>query len=154
MKERINKIIEKSGLNPNDFANLIEINRQTFLATLKRNNTVSTPIITSILNQFPEINAEWLLLGTEPMYKDERDFFQAEKQTNALPDLFAENPTNQDNLAEASKYRKEFGVKTPEKSTKQTKNQEITSNKSEYKKIEKIIIFYTDNTFTTLTPDE
>ena len=56
MKERINKVIEKSGLNPNDFADLIEINRQTFLATLKRNNTVSTPIITSILNQFPEIN--------------------------------------------------------------------------------------------------
>ncbi|MDL2257407.1 helix-turn-helix domain-containing protein [Bacteroidales bacterium OttesenSCG-928-I14] len=147
MKERIKIIIDKSGLNVNDFADSIGINRQTFIAALNRNQTVNTPILTAILENYEDINTDWLMLGKGNMLRNEKAFLE--------PSLFpAENEENPIQSTDESEFRKKTEVKKPVSPIKASKNEVIMGEFISSKKIDKIVIFYTDNTFMTFCPEE
>ena len=148
MKERILKIMDNEGMSLTTFADFLDINQQTMIATLKRNKTVSSVIITAILDKFPNINSDWLLRGKEPMYTGDRTFLKAQ------PSLFENTDVNAPDITKRKEYAPDLVVKAMEKELKKTDYQPDISQKKEDKKVEKIIIFYTDKTFVTLTPEE
>ena len=145
MLERIKKIIDKEKSNPSLFADKIGISRGTMNHILNARNNPSLDVITKILSSFPEINSEWLLLGTGPLYKGDKAYLQ--------PDLFAEVSVNQDKLPEKTEYRKEIEVKTPEKTVNKPEIEEIRLPQRYSKTVEKIIIYYSDNTFENFIPE-
>ncbi|MDR3062356.1 MAG: helix-turn-helix domain-containing protein [Dysgonamonadaceae bacterium] len=145
MVDRIKKIIEKENSNPSLFADLIGISRGTMNHILNGRNNPSLDVVTKILTTIPRINAEWMMFGTGPIYKGDKTFLQ--------PSLFPEIPVKQHNQPEKTEYRKEIEVKTPEKIFNKPEVEEIRLPKDISKTIDKIIIYYSDNTFENFIPE-
>ena len=129
----------------NGFADAININRQTMNTNLGRNKEVSINIIHAILDKFDSINAEWLLRGKGPMRKGEKTYLE--------PSLFDEEEIKRQEDTEPQKYAQENILQEGKKAPKQVHNKEIITEFISPKKIDKIMIFYTDNTFITFTPE-
>ena len=147
MKDRIKKIMENEnfGSDINGFADTININRQTMNTNLGRNKEVSISIVQAILDKFDSINAEWLLRGKGPMRKGEKTYLE--------PSLFDEEEISPHQIPETQEYAQENILQEKKKAVKQDYNQEVIPKFISSKKIDKIMLFYTDNTFVTFTPE-
>ncbi len=146
MTDRIVEIIKQEGITPSAFADNIGISRASMNHILNGRNNPSLDVVTRILTKYPEINSDWLLSGKLPKYKMEKSILQ--------PDLFTEIPVETPKVPEEKKYVKEIGVKAPEKAVDLPLNQEIKVVQTTSKKIDKIMIFYSDNTFESFSPDK
>ena len=68
--ERVQKIIDKEGLNVSSFAKRIGVVDQAVRGIIKqRRNKPGFDLIVKILQTFNWVNAEWLLLGVGDMVK-------------------------------------------------------------------------------------
>ena len=68
---RIEKIITRSGMNPNAFARHIGLPRGENLYQIKRgNNGISQDVARRICDKFPNVNKLWLLTGEGEAFSD------------------------------------------------------------------------------------
>lgn len=130
MRERILKLLEAKSISAARLADLIEINRSSMSHITSGRNKPSLDVVQKILRHFPEINSEWLILGVGEMFgnknvSQEPNLFSNIYTTNNESDGYVQKSTN--NL---------FPAKEPQKI--------ITSPE---KKIEKIVVFFSDKTF-------
>lgn len=148
MKDRISAIITKKGLTPTQFADQVGIQRSTLSHILNGRNKVSTEIVTRIHHKMPEISINWLLFGEGDMYTNAPSLYQ--------PSIFDEIVINRPPDNTDYEYRKEMSQETEENVNNTTENKENTTEKRveiRYKKITKIMVFYSDNTFDTFSSD-
>tara|TARA_B100000900_G_scaffold399644_1_gene402402 strand:- start:752 stop:1084 length:333 start_codon:yes stop_codon:yes gene_type:complete len=110
MENRIQNIIEKYGLSSNTFSQEIDVNRSTISHILSGRNKPSVEVLQKILRRFPDVSANWLLLGQ-----------------GAIDD---------NNLVPSSS-------KVP-----------IENTIEKVKSIEKIVVFYSDNSFEEYKPNK
>jgi len=157
--DRIRQIIEQKGLNSSDFATQIGSSRSVITHILNGRNNPSWDILKKILEKYEDINTEWLLFGKGPMYKSERSIIRPEKHF-VQPSLFDKLESKVPEITikpvkgtPPPEYRKEIEDKLVEKPIKQIENEEVIQIKTELKKIVKIMIYYSDNTFGSFTPD-
>lgn len=146
MIARIQEIIEKENTNPSAFADEIGISRGAMNHILNGRNKPSLDVLMKIITRYKNINLEWLIQGTMPMYKTERSAFQAS--------LFEENPVNEDKSTDEIKYAKEIEDKKPNSASKLISNQSFMQELSLSENIDKIIIFFKNKTFITLRPED
>lgn len=138
MRERILKFLNKEGISPAIFADEIGVQRSSVSHILSGRNNPSYDFIFKILDRFKNLNAEWLITGVGEMYKkQEKNIIivpenKPKEQPSVQPDLFTEMDTAKpkDNPV----YEKMNVVKTPDKL------------------VEKIIVFYSDKSFTEFLP--
>ena len=72
--ERIQKIMEREGLNVASFARRIGVVDQTIRGiVVQRRNKPGFDLIVRILQTFAWVNAEWLILGVGEMSKPEQE---------------------------------------------------------------------------------
>ena len=72
--ERIQKIMEKEGLNVASFARKVGVVDQTIRGiVVQRRNKPGFDLIVRILQTFVWVNAEWLILGVGEMSKPEQE---------------------------------------------------------------------------------
>lgn len=72
--ERIQKIMEREGLNVASFARKIGVVDQTIRGiVVQRRNKPGFDLIVRILQTFDWVNAEWLILGVGEMSKPEQE---------------------------------------------------------------------------------
>jgi transcriptional regulator with XRE-family HTH domain len=148
IKDRIVKIITSEGISPSLFADMIGVQRSSVSHILSGRNNPGLEILQKILTGFPKYNADWLITGRGEVYKKPM-------QTN-LFDAITEASQKEKELV-ASETEKELLVKNPAKQltlpdelpqmiTKEaiTEPKQQTNNIAE---IQRIIVFYTDNTF-------
>jgi DNA-binding XRE family transcriptional regulator len=109
MENRIQNIIDKYGLSSNAFAKEIDVNRSTISHILSGRNKPSIEVLQKILKRFPDVSANWLLLGQ-----------------GAIDDT---------NLASSSQVPKENTIE-------------------KVKSIDKIVVFYSDNSFEEYKPNK
>ena len=69
MVNRISKIIESTGLNPTSFAAKIGVQQMTLWNQLNGKRKLSLETVTAIIENFPDISTEWLMMGTGSMMK-------------------------------------------------------------------------------------
>ncbi|MDR1526794.1 MAG: helix-turn-helix domain-containing protein [Dysgonamonadaceae bacterium] len=155
MIERIKQLITDKKLTLSSFATETKINPATINHIIngrevegkgKVNQTPSTDVITKILSTFPDINVEWLLMGTGPMYKGQRTFVQ--------PDLFLEKAIKLPTPPTIPENRMEIEDKTEENDIKVAVKQPIMQELSLSENIDKIVIFFKNKTYVTLKPEE
>ena len=139
MTTRITELIKQEGMTPSAFADYIGISRASMNHILNGRNNPSLEVVNRILAKFPNINTDWLLLGKLPKSKTEKTILQ--------PDLFAEKPVEPPQVQEEKKYEQEIGVKPPENKPNLPLNQEFKPVLNTSKKINKIMVFYSDNTY-------
>ena len=68
--QRIEQLIESSGLKTGDFANRVGIQKSAVSHLTSGRNKPSFEVISNMLIAFPELNPDWLILGIEPMLRD------------------------------------------------------------------------------------
>jgi DNA-binding XRE family transcriptional regulator len=147
MKGRIEKIIKDSSMNPSEFAKHIGVSAPSISHILTGRNQPSLVIVTKILDKFTTINMDWLLFGRGQMYKT------ADNTTNDIHTSATKQPSLFDQKQPEIKNIVYHEVKPPANESKPPVIEQLPQQIQAQKKITKIMIFYSDNTFDSLSPD-
>lgn len=152
MNNRIKEIIASEKLSDGEFADLVGIKRSTLSHCLNGRNDVSKDIITKIHNAYPYISINWLMFG-----EGESGLSLKNSLSSNLFDSLSNSEEEADLVDE---YAKDFELNLPiidtQRVNKQLDNKQknvaidiaqIAKMTLPEKKIEKIMVFYSDNTF-------
>jgi transcriptional regulator with XRE-family HTH domain len=176
MTERISLILKSKNLSASQFADEIGIQRSSMSHVLSERNKPSLEFIQKILKRFPEINSDWLLFGTGQMYAtvdlfstppvfarettsveqppEKIEIQQVKPETETL--FPNESEILPDDAPQPDIQPKETGILTEKLNMEKPelpKIQPPSIQKEEPpKSIERIIIFYSDRTFTEYSP--
>jgi transcriptional regulator with XRE-family HTH domain len=158
MIDRIKLIMDNEHLSPSAFADQLQLGRAVISHILNGRNNPSLDVVTRILAKLNYINSDWLLTGDGSMYKEgygERGQKIAPPIpiSQNQPNLFSQDEISMPKDTDKTEYRKENIVKEPLVVPENTINQSIVYQKAPQRKIAKIIIYYTDNTFETFESD-
>ncbi len=155
LKERIKQLIRHYNLNDAAFAQNIRTNRSTLSQCLNGTNGVSKEIISKIHTAYPEVSTDWLLYGEGEPFK---------KQVRNPLSFFPENGIFRADDGNASKYSKDSEIKSGDNSRQTSDDKAKTGNTStgnsdlqqreNKRRVVKIMIYYSDNTFETYSPDK
>ena len=159
MLNRIKLILKEKGLTPSSFADKIQVSRGAISHILNGRNEPSKDTIDKILNAFPDISKSWLWDGTGPMYNttntiNERLSIKPDPSPGQL-DLFNVNKAVDSPVKpQAQENPPKTDVKEPEIKPNPIEIQQINLSNNISKKIDKIIIFFTDKTFMTFISED
>jgi transcriptional regulator with XRE-family HTH domain len=158
MKERISQLMNSEGLTSSKFAEEIGIQRALMSHIINGRHNPSLDIAQKILARYSDINPDWLLFGTGNM---KRSMNATGNPTKQEPDLFTNvSPPLSKPLEEKTSgyYQKapspDVGRKKAEAPINPAPNNPIVkevlvSKETPVKRITRIMIFYSDNTFET-----
>jgi DNA-binding XRE family transcriptional regulator len=141
MKNRITQLINSEGLTSSKFADTIGVQRSSISHILSGRNNPSLDLIQKIIANFPQINVDWLVSGKGEMYRNQENasLFDLTEEENQVD----ESPVIQP--AQPPKLKKE--------TVKSSADQHIDMNVFKgNKRIEKVVVFYTDKTFSEFNP--
>jgi transcriptional regulator with XRE-family HTH domain len=129
----------QEGLSATKFADEIGVQRSSVSHILSGRNNPGFEFIQKILSRYKSLNAEWLILGTGPMYKKAEQmnlFSQASSASHVQQNSMVQPPPEK--LSSAETDKKSTPIQEPE----------ILASKS----VDKILIFYSDKTFEEFCP--
>lgn len=156
MEDRIRKFMEYKGISPSELADTIGVQRSNVTHVLKSRNKPSFQFIEKMLQVYPDLNAKWLLLGTGPMVetpvKSRTLFDQLTEPVIAQspkPEKAETKPLlNEPNPAETKEI-----IATPPPIEKKTEDNVIKDQFfSPEKPVERLIVFFKDQTFKVYYP--
>ena len=147
--KRLESILDYYALSASGFADKIGVQRSSLSHLLSGRNKPSLDFIMKILEVFPEVDLYWILNGKGSFPKS-----ALQNVVKIEPEKIAVAPTP---ITESKFQNSLFNeIETPSssnpvelKKTATTENSFVSSNQG---KIEKIVIFYTDGTFTEYNP--
>lgn len=153
LNKKIEQIIVDKGMSPSFFADAIGVQRSSISHILSGRNKPSLDIIQKILRVFPDINRDWLLFDSDsevetPLKNNaQQAVFQPISYQNKETPIARESNKfipSEERMVQQNLRRK---IERPEVPT--TPIAATNSNVPEPtgKKIERIVIFYTDGTF-------
>lgn len=159
MKDRIKQIMDVEQLTPSAFADKLQLGRAVVSHILNGRNNPSLDVVTRILTKIDYINPDWLITGQGNMHKYENEngirpgFSDIGKDGLNQPDLFSQNYIKQNDSPKETEYRRDNIVQQSQNMDEGAVNKEIIYQKLPDKKISKIIIYYSDNTFEVFNAD-
>ena len=101
VKQRVQNALSIVGSNPTQLAKLFKVNQKTLNNQINGTTDLSVSTILLILEAFPQISADWLLLGTGKMEKQD------------VADLVEENKLLQAKIDGMVEMAKAFGLNVP-----------------------------------------
>lgn len=151
--KRLEIILDYYSLNASSFADKIGVQRSSLSHLLSGRNKPSLDFILKIMDVFPEVDLYWILngKGTFPKSELENEINIApptpivvhpieETKIEKQPDLFSEKISNAKNQME-------------ENLPNLFSNSKIASTQKADGEIDRIVIFYTNGTFKTYSPE-
>ena len=144
MKDRIQRFLQSENKSYAQFAEEIGVQASGISHILSGRNNPSLDFVVKMLSKYPALSSEWLLFGRGSMYK-----------TIIQPTLFDEevvipSPPCEKLPGESEILNSEALSDTPED------NQPSLSERKEHqhgqKLLEKVLLFYSDKTFTEYKP--
>ncbi len=93
MVDRIKQIMKYKQLTPATFAEQLEISRSNLTHLFSGRNQPSLALAKKILDTYPDINTEWLIMGVGEMVN-------TDLQQNTTPAVIVETPATTENPAE------------------------------------------------------
>ena len=144
MLSRIKEILVKEGFNSGSFADEIGVQRSSLSHIINGRNNPSLDFILKVLQRFPRLNSEWLLLGKGDMYVYEEPESKVDEPVSGEPNLFNTVPS------EPVLVEKIPNIDT---SPKIPVNEEVKFEKTE-KYVSQILIFYSDSTYQVYKPEK
>lgn len=123
--KRLEKIMEFYGLTATALAEEMDFNRSTISHLVSGRNKPSLEFVMKVLQRFPEVDLEWLVLGKGTFPSSEKNIetnknISKAKNPSPTMDLFSDNATTS------------------------SKNIQQLSNGNN---IDRIVVFYSDGTF-------
>jgi transcriptional regulator with XRE-family HTH domain len=156
MEDRIRKFMEYKGITPSELADTIGVQRSNVTHVLKSRNKPSFQFIEKMLQVYPDLNAKWLLLGTGPMVettaKSRTLFDQLTEPVNTQSPL-PEKTEVKPKIEESAPVETKEIIATPPPAEKKTENNVIQDQFfSPEKPVERLIVFFKDQTFKVYYP--
>jgi transcriptional regulator with XRE-family HTH domain len=148
MKERLLKFLEEESLTAAKFADEIGVQRSSISHILSGRNNPGYDFFQKILKRYPQINAEWLLMGSGKMTKAPKQASLFTVESDVIPEPIEKSTDNN--------HTETFvpGTEPINQSENEIRlNHENKENVS-LKNIEKIVILYTDNSFREYVPSK
>lgn len=134
--KRLEVVFEYYGLNASAFADKIGVQRSSLSHLLSGRNKPSLDFILKMLEHFPEIDLYWILNGKGKFPRESKSDTSVEKQSDVIPNVKREPAPS--SFVDQSEPR---AVQPKEPSVEKTEQA-----------IDKIIVFYTDGTFSEYRP--
>ncbi|TAE27836.1 MAG: XRE family transcriptional regulator [Cytophagales bacterium] len=157
INDKIKQILVSKGFSPSHFADEIGIQRSSISHILSGRNRPSFDIIQKIIRRFPDLGFDWIL-EDEPTPSP---VFRAQ-QAPAMPTRRPENGAFQNHLSDNIDRNSRFINRPirPEVPTDYSTSAEYADDvllpsgvdASQSKRVERILIFYTDGTFKEYSP--
>lgn len=145
MKDRIIKFINTEGISATRFADEIGVQRSSISHILAGRNNPSFEFIQKMLNRYRNLNAEWLIQGSGPMFKKSDPINSPETEIHKT-----DAAMNQLNLFNSvSELKPKSSGEDPKSNSVFLENKTETS-----RKVEKIMLFYSDKTFDEFFPSK
>ena len=168
LSDKIELLIKKKQMSSSQFADVLGIPRSSISHILSGRNKPSLDVVQKILTAFPEVSAEDLLFEDRTLSVSPTKLPTTPSAQEILPltNLFdAPNDTASEsiknNLPESTIVRSNLRRSTKEVNlgSSQTSNDSVSENaptsaRPLHKKIERVIIFYSDGTFTESKPSD
>lgn len=171
LKERIQLLMSTKGMTNADFADRIGVQPSNISHVLSGRNKPSLDLVTKILDAFREIRTEWLINGKGAMTSD-LNLFNAvgadipaempreapRKSLKAVPEIEEDEilHSSADKIEKPVIEKPEPEPLRPRKAPEPEEPELIPKknpHKKQQKKIEKIVVFYEDNTFKEYFPE-
>jgi transcriptional regulator with XRE-family HTH domain len=162
MEERIRKFMEYKGLSASELADSIGVQRSNVSHVLKNRNKPSFQFIEKMLQVYPELNAKWLLLGVENMIENssskEKTLFDQVSEPAPKPAPLAQaqlRETVKEGIAPESLKSEEFKEPKPIQPLSEKKGSDNSTSDqffTQEKPIERLIVFFNDQTFKVYYP--
>jgi len=175
MLERINLILKSRNLNAAQFADEIGVQRSSVSHILTGRNNASLDFLLKVLTRYPEIDTDWLLTGKGVMVRSSslssKNISEVKKSETAhaisipsdidIPvDLFRppvdireeikeKNIVNEEKISEVDNQN-QLSIKTE---GQQKMPDEMVVKPISARQIDRIVIFYSDKTFTDYKPE-
>lgn len=144
MNSRIKRFMDYKNMSSSELADSIGVQRSNVTHVLHGRNKPSFQFISKLLETYPEINAKWLIMGKGNMLEHEEL-----NQQRLFEETSSSNKQEPVNVEDTSKSRNSL----PESAVQPMLNkQPVDSGNS--KDIEKIVVFYTDQTFKEYAPSK
>jgi transcriptional regulator with XRE-family HTH domain len=147
--------MKSEGLSPSKFADEIGVQRATISHITSGRNAPSSNVIAKVLTRFPTINPDWLFKGVGQM-KRNTPYTPTIVSTPLKTDLFG----NTSNISAEEEKRSKYRINLTEKKIIQPfkpaekENSVYEEKEIQVKAIEKITVFYSDNTYETFIPEK
>ena len=148
MKDRIKLIIENENISYSKFADHIGIQRSGISHIINGRNKPSLEVVQKILETFDYINTDWLLFGKGSMKNNENSEIQRDLFTQNT-DKTTDNKEDIKDIDNINLISEEIIDNSPDKN----KLEPSTEANYSKKKIEKIVILYSDKSFTEYKPE-
>lgn len=156
MEERIKKFMEYKGISPSELADTIGVQRSNVTHVLKGRNKPSFQFIEKLLQIYPDMNAKWLLLGEGNMiegHTKSRTLFDPIPETIVKPVSNAEKKYESENLNVSNIVEPKETISKPTlQENIEPENKLNDSFISTEKPIERLIVFFNDQTFKVYNP--
>ena len=137
INDRIAHLISEYGLTNADFAKKLGVPASSISHLIAKRNKPGLNFIMSLLEQYKDIDANWLLTGVP----SSRAMARSQQEDVVEPDLFTTvEPESSSVSVEKREQLQKNDVFSPQKDVQP-------------KKVEKIVTFYTDKTFTEYFPE-
>lgn len=147
--------MEYKGISPSELADSIGVQRSNVTHVLKARNKPSFQFIEKMLQIYPELNAKWLILGTGTMV-------DSPAKSKTLFDQLAEPPglpeqktakTEEKPLITDTKPPETRDISSPPVADKTAMDHEVQDQFfSSEKPVERLIVFFKDQTFKVYHP--
>ncbi len=138
MQDRILKFLKDKNLSSSKFASVIGVQPSGVSHILSGRNKPGFDFIIKILSRYPELNADWLLLGKGKMYKEMRQ--------SSIFDNIPDNKVKYSHQ-EAEKAKNIDERLATKDETPGSPVQDAPTETHRPKEVERVIIFYTDKSF-------
>ncbi len=143
MKDRIIQLLNSEGLSASKFADIIGVQRSSMSHIISGRNNPSLDFIQKIIRSFPNVSGDWLISGSGEMDKQQ-------SSTSLFQDLPKDENSASHQSTQPPKLKKEANESAHAKA-----NQMPELDASAFlsgKRIEKVVVFYSDKTFKEYNP--
>ncbi|WP_439185668.1 helix-turn-helix domain-containing protein [Carboxylicivirga taeanensis] len=152
MKERIEAIIRHERLTPSQFADAIGVQRSGISHILSGRNKPSLDFLDKLLARFPHISGDWLITGQGSLLKSSQRGVSEETQISMQ--LTEELPKKSFKVPKKEVQKEEAPSEPSLQAPKSTASEVIPGiGAQEGKRIERVIVFYTDKSFSEYRPE-
>ena len=150
-RDRIKLIIETEGVTQVAFAETTGINTSTLNHVLTGRNNPSVDVISKILAAYPQYESDWLLHGSGPMWTEA--YSEQQVKSTSIP-LFSDSDGDGSGSTPSPVAAPvpNSGVRRGKVEERTREATQTTTERNSSRRVQKVIIYYDDNTFETLYP--
>ena len=148
MQQKLRDLMTSEHLKSGQLAEMLGINPAGISHILAGRNKPGFDLLQKILRRFPRVSPDWLLLGEGPMYR--ADYAPTDEPSESAAATPQTVPVQKSNTSGSL-----FDSTTTEKRLDDSPVSEIASVVARRSgRVERIVIFYDDQTFESFTPSK